>query len=492
MTARGSDGRADVATVVSDVLADPEGAEGALPALLSALDAADRRTRLQAAFGVCLVADAAQETVEPLTWRLVDRLADDAENLETRHALAYLRGRYPDRVREVLLSIAEAAAEREERSRHVEISRGFARSDYYGQSAANRDIGRTRVPGEGAAGPRRIYREEGEAVGGPPVEERDVDPDDLVEAVTGEAEEDGDGDSEAAQRRDRAEALELAAEAVGLDRIAERSRFDELHLVAPPTEGRYTTVYRTRAVAGTEEEGIAIRTFAVPEENGEAFVAAVGDALDDWAAVDDHDLVATLYDWGERPGLWVATEYADETLYDRVDLEYTDGLWNGLRLAEAVAHTHGRGVVHTGIDPDAVVYPGTTMADRPVPLLTNVGLLDAVRSFREPSDHLDPRFAAPEYFDRKYGTVDHATDVYHLGAVLYYLVTGRAPFRGSYEEVRSGVLSSRPPPPSEVNPEVPSWVDEVVAKATAKQKLTRYESATDLVGDLARELGDDA
>jgi len=492
MTARGSDGRADVAAVVSDVLVDAEGSEGALPALLSALDAGDRRTRLQAAFGVCLVADAAPETVEPLTWRLVDRLADDAENLETRHALAYLRQRYPDRVREVLLSIADAAAEREERTRHVEISRGFARSNYYGQSETNRDIGRTQVPGEGGAGPRRIYREEGEAVGGPPVEERDVDPDALVEALTSGDADDDEADSEAAKRRDRAEALERAATAVGLDRIAAESRFDELHLVAPPTEGRYTTIYRTRAVAGGEEEGIAVRTFAVPEEDGDAFVAAVGDALAEWAAVDGHDLVATLYDWGEQPGLWIATEYADETLYDRVDLSYTDGLWNALRLAEAVAHTHGRGVVHTGIDPYNVVYPGTTMADRPAPLLTNVGLLDAVRSFREPSDYLDPRFAAPEYFDRKYGTVDHSTDVYHLGAVLYYLVTGRAPFRGTYEEVRTGVLSARPPPPSEVNPEVPSWVDELVAKATAKQKLTRYEAVTDLVADLNRELGDDA
>jgi len=491
MTARGSDERPDVTAVVSDVLADPAASEGALPALLAALDAEERGTRLQASLGICLLANAAPDTVEPLTWRLVDRLADDAENLETRHALAYLRQRYPERVREVLLSIADAAAEREERTRHLEISRGFARSDYYGQSETSRDVGRTRVPGEGGGNPRRIYREEGEAVGGPPVEERDVDPDDILEAVTGEDEEGPAGDSEAAQRRDRAEALERAAEAVGLDKITEESRFDELHLVAPPTEGRYTTVYRTRAVSGSEEEGIAVRTVRVPDDETEGFVAAVRDALTEWAAVDDHDLVATLYDWGDRPGLWMATAYADETLYDRGDLSFTDGLWNALRLAEVVAHLHGRGVVHTGIDPYNVVYPGTTMSDRPVPLLTNVGLLDAVRTFREPSNHLDPRFAAPEYFDRKYGTVDHATDVYHLGAVLYYLVTGRAPFRGSYEEVRSGVLSSQPRPPSELVPELPSWVDEITAKATAKQKLTRYESATDLVGDLKRELGED-
>ena len=487
MTTHGSDGRPDVTTVLSDVLADPAGAEGALPALLGALDTQDRETRLQAGLGICLVANAAPVTVEPLTWRLVDRLAADAENLETRHALAYLRQRYPERVREVLLQIAEAAADREERRRHAEISRGFARSDYYGHSDTNRDVGRTQLPGEEGGDPRRIYREEDEALGGPPSDGQDED---VLDAIVGD-DESSEASGETTSRRDQEQALNRAAAAVGLQEVVDTSSFDEMAIVAPPREGRYTTVYRTRAVMGSQEIGIALRTVAVPDDESEAFVADVGDALDAWAAVDDHDLVASLYDWGDRPHLWLASDYADETLSDRHDLSYTDGLWNALQLGSAVAHAHGRGVVHSGIDPYNVVYTGTTMDARPVPMLTNVGLLDAIRAYVEPSEYLDPRYAAPEYFDRKYGRVDHATDIYQLGAVLYFLVTGRAPYRGTYDEIRSGVLSSQPPAPTDLNPEIPSWVDDVVAKAMARQKLRRYESATQLVADLRRRLGDD-
>jgi serine/threonine protein kinase len=206
--------------------------------------------------------------------------------------------------------------------------------------------------------------------------------------------------------------------------------------------------------------------------------------------VTDHGFVTTLYDWGREPRLWIATEYTDETLADRVDVGPDDALRTGLRVAEAVAHAHQRGVVHAGLDPRNVVYTGTAMERRPQPLLDNVGLLDAIRTHFEPSRYLDPRYAAPEYFSRKYGTVDHATDVYHVGAVLYGLVTGRAPHEGEYGEVRRGVLSARPPPPSSVDPGIPAGVDDVVRKAMAKQKLTRYESATHVVQDLRRVLGE--
>lgn len=492
MTARDSDDDPDVRAVLSDVLDGPETAETALPALLSALDVSDRATRLQAALGICLVADATPVTVEPLTWRLVDRLADDAENLETRHALAYLRQRYPERVRTVLLRIADAAAQREERRRHARISRGFAHEDYYGRADTNLDVGNTRLPADGSGDPRRIYQERGEGFDAPR-DDSGADDDDPLDAVIGEADEENeDGEpGEAARRRAQVERLERAAAAVGLDEIAEVSRFDELHLVAPPTAGRYTTVYRTRAVIADQENGIALRTFTVPDEHGDAFVADVWGALEAWATIAEHELIATIYDWHEYPQLWMATAYADETLADRPDLPYDDGLRHGLQLGEAVAHAHERGVVHSGIDPYNVVFSGTTMDDRPVPRLTNVGLLDAIRSYVEPSEYLDPRYAAPEYFDRKYGRVDHATDIYHLGAVLYYLVTGRAPYRGSYEEVRQGVLAGQRPAATDVNPELPAWVDDVVAKAMARQKLTRYESATQFVADLRQQLGDD-
>jgi serine/threonine protein kinase len=111
-----------------------------------------------------------------------------------------------------------------------------------------------------------------------------------------------------------------------------------------------------------------------------------------------------------------------------------------------------------------------------------------MRAYVDPASLLDPRFAAPEYFDRGYGDVDHATDIYQLGAVVYYLVTGRPPFQGTYSEVRTGVLDATPPRPSEINPEIPTWLDDILRTAMAKQKLTRYETAAQVARELERRV----
>ncbi|AQL44095.1 hypothetical protein BV210_15895 [Halorientalis sp. IM1011] len=501
------DASAEIAAAVHAVLDDPAAGRTRLPTLLAALERADRHDRLSAAWALTLVATADADMVQPIARRLADRLAADAEQPETRHALGYLHGRYPERVDAVLEELAEEAEERERRRRYRELSRGFARSDYVGQGETNRDVGRTKMPGEAtASGPRRVYHEEGEAIGGPPDDTRD-DPRDRLDDESDDEDpgseaagnEDGGGGngadaegddaddtrSSAARRREREAELEAVADAVDIEDIAAASRFDELQIVSRGIEGRFATVYRTRAVLDDAEDGVALSVFDPPEDE-DGFAADVTAQLRNWGVVSDHDGVVTLYDWGTEPSLWMATGFTAEPLYDRLDLSIDEAVWNGRQVAEAVAAIHHRGVVHAGLDPYSVVYSGTTIADRQRPLVSNVGLLSAMRSYVDPSSLLDPRFAAPEYFDRGYGDVDHATDIYQLGAVVYYLVTGRPPFQGTYDEVRTGVLESTPPRPSAINPEIPAWVDEVLRTAMAKQKLTRYETATQVARELKR------
>lgn len=79
-----------------------------------------------------------------------------------------------------------------------------------------------------------------------------------------------------------------------------------------------------------------------------------------------------------------------------------------------------------------------------------------------------------------------ATDVYGLGAIVYWLATGRPPFEGSTDEIRRAVLTSSPIPPSDVRPTLPDGIDDVIEKAMATEKITRYESARQLLADLRR------
>jgi serine/threonine protein kinase len=215
----------------------------------------------------------------------------------------------------------------------------------------------------------------------------------------------------------------------------------------------------------------------------EAFRDAVADSVAAWRRADDHEGVVSVVDWGRRPNPWIATEYVTETLADRGAMGTATALWNARAIAEAVAHAHDRGVVHGGLDPGAIVYRDDDFEGRRRPRVTDVGLASAFRRHVSPSAYLDRRFAAPEYFDADYGAVDAATDVYHLGALLYALVAGRPPFEGSPAAVRRGVLGGSPRPPSEVA-DVPSAVDDVVRRATATRKLVRYDSVRELLGDL--------
>jgi serine/threonine protein kinase len=110
------------------------------------------------------------------------------------------------------------------------------------------------------------------------------------------------------------------------------------------------------------------------------------------------------------------------------------------------------------------------------------------RYYFTPATYLDPRYAAPEYYDRRFGRIDHATDIYQLGATCFRLFTGRSPYAGSFETVKERVVDGQPPAPSDVA-DVPPAVDDVLGKAMARQKLARYETASQLTQEL-RALGD--
>jgi len=265
------------------------------------------------------------------------------------------------------------------------------------------------------------------------------------------------------------------------------SRFDQLTVLAKRRRGRYADVYRTMGVLDGEQLPVGLSLYHRPSQGSEAFVTAIDERLARWAGVDDHDNVVAVYDWGLDSRPWAATEHMGFSLADRDRLELSEALFNASELAGAVAHLHENGVVHGGIDPGNVVYSGNVIDEDEVqpPLLDDVGLLHVVRNYFDPTERLDPRYAAPEYFDRRFGRIDHATDVYHLGALVYLLFTGDPPYDGEYGRIRDRVLTDPPPRPSDVVA-VPDGLDDVVTKAMARQKLQRYEMVTHMEQELRR------
>jgi len=174
------------------------------------------------------------------------------------------------------------------------------------------------------------------------------------------------------------------------------------------------------------------------------------------------------------------------------------------RVAGALEYCHGRGVVHRDVKPNNVVVGRAT--GRPV--LVDFGLakrdaevlhLSSLDDQGAPALSLSgalkgtPEFMAPEQANpQRYGAVGPATDVYGLGALLFYLLTGRAPFEGgAVVLVVRAVTRKAPPDPCALAPGVPRAVADVCLRALAKRPEDRPPSAAAFGRALAEAAGRD-
>src|SRR5207249_7449412 len=100
-----------------------------------------------------------------------------------------------------------------------------------------------------------------------------------------------------------------------------------------------------------------------------------------------------------------------------------------------------------------------------------------------------PGYIAPEQASRQHGKVSALSDVYSLGALLYHLITGRAPFAaGSVAETVQQALHDDPLSPRALNPSVPADLETVCLKCLEKEPARRYPTAKELADDLGRFL----
>ncbi len=157
-------------------------------------------------------------------------------------------------------------------------------------------------------------------------------------------------------------------------------------------------------------------------------------------------------------------------------------------IAHAIEYAHQHGVVHRDLKPANVLIDS-----RDRPHVTDFGLAKRLSSTLDLSVagtvFGTPNFAAPEQLAGKGSAAGPAVDVYSLGAVLYYLLTGRAPFLAeTLEETLSLVLNTQPVRPRLLNPKVPADLETICLKCLRREPHARYHSALALAQDLERWL----
>lgn len=211
------------------------------------------------------------------------------------------------------------------------------------------------------------------------------------------------------------------------------------------------------------------------------------------AAALQHPNIVAVHDFGEAQGQTFFTmDYVEgPTLAALVrsgplDPRCAAGIVR--KIALAVEHGHACGILHRDLKPTNVLLDS---GDEP--RVTDFGL---AKDFRDAADLTmsgqpfgSPEFMAPEQATGSHREVGPPTDVYGLGGILYFLLTGRPPFccHSAVETVRQ-VADQEPIPPFRLNPSVPRDLNTLCLKCLSKQPAQRYATAAQVAEECERFL----
>lgn len=158
-----------------------------------------------------------------------------------------------------------------------------------------------------------------------------------------------------------------------------------------------------------------------------------------------------------------------------------------LQLAETLGRVHAQGVVHLDLN------PWNILVDETVGWVTIGDFALATRNPAQVQPQTESRpdhslaYIAPEQTGRMTRGVDHRSDLYALGCVFYQMLAGRPPFTAdSAAGLLHAHLARMPEPPTQVRPDVPRALSDVVMRLLAKTPEQRYQSAQALQADLLR------
>lgn len=197
-----------------------------------------------------------------------------------------------------------------------------------------------------------------------------------------------------------------------------------------------------------------------------------------------HENIVQVYSVEEKPVPYLVMEYIDgQTLQEKQNgqgpLETGEIVHIGRQIASGLAAAHAAGLIHRDIKPaNVLLEKGIAQKVK----ITDFGLARAADDASLSISGLiagTPMYMAPEQASGQ--ALDHRTDLFSLGSVLYQITTGRPPFRAaSTVAVLRRVVEDTPRPIHEIIPEAPEWLVAIIGKLHQKNPDDRFQSAAEV------------
>ena len=201
-----------------------------------------------------------------------------------------------------------------------------------------------------------------------------------------------------------------------------------------------------------------------------------------------HPTIVKIYEVGEEEGEhFISMEFVQgKTLHQVLEsgpMSPAEVVSLGIAVGDALREAHRQGIIHRDIKSANIMLSAegsVKVMDFGLAKIQDASMLTREGEMLGTVTYMSPEQATGE-------AVDHRTDIFSLGVVLYELLVGKLPFGEQYElAVVYSILNVEPASICELRPEVPEALEKIIFKALRKDLQYRYQNVDDLLGDLRR------
>jgi TolB-like protein/Tfp pilus assembly protein PilF len=200
-----------------------------------------------------------------------------------------------------------------------------------------------------------------------------------------------------------------------------------------------------------------------------------------------HNNICKIHEINETDDgqIYISMEYyAGKTLKEKINedmLAFEETVDIVTQVAQGLERAHRKGIVHRDIKPANII-----ITDDGVAKIVDFGLakLAGQTKLTKTGSTLGTvAYMSPE--QTQGADIDHRTDIWALGVILYEILTGKLPFKGDYDQaVVYSIINEEPDPVTDICSEIPLSLEQVVTKALEKNSDERYQNIEELLSDL--------